>query len=60
MKNEIMQRLNIVLNALNSLYVSGKTNLANLSGSIAMIEEVQNIVAGINFVEKEETEPKES
>lgn len=40
MKDEIMQRLNVVLNALNNTSVSGKSNLANLSGSIAVLEEV--------------------
>lgn len=40
MKDEIMQRLNVVLNALNNTSVSGKANLANLSGSIAVLEEV--------------------
>lgn len=40
MKEEIMQQLTIVLNALNTIPVSGKQNLANLSGSIAVIEEV--------------------
>lgn len=44
MKDEIMQRLNVVLNALNSIPVSGKQNLANLSGSIAVIEEVAGML----------------
>ncbi len=40
MKDEIIQRLTVVLNALNNTSVSGKANLANLSGSIAVLEEV--------------------
>lgn len=40
MKDEIMQRLNVVLNALNNTSVSGKANLANLSGSIVVLEEI--------------------
>lgn len=40
MKEEILKRLNVVLNALNNVDVRGKSNLANQSGSIAMIEEV--------------------
>lgn len=40
MKDEIMNRLAAVLNALNAVSVNGKQNLANLSGSIAVIEEV--------------------
>jgi len=34
MKDEIMNRLAAVLNALNAVSVNGKQNLANLSGSI--------------------------
>lgn len=45
MKDEIMQRLNVVLNALNNITVSGKANLANLSGSIAVLEEVGAILS---------------
>lgn len=40
MKEDIMQRLTVILNALNSISVSGKANLTNLSGSIAMLEEI--------------------
>lgn len=40
MKDDIMQRLTVVLNALNNTSVSGKANLANLSGSIAVLEEI--------------------
>lgn len=58
MKDEIMQRLNVVLNALNSIPVSGKQNLANLSGSIAVIEEV---VGMLNEAEiTAEPEPKKA
>ena len=44
MKEDIMQRLTVTLNALNSVSVSGKANLANLSGSIAMLEEVASLL----------------
>ena len=37
MKDEIMNRLAAVLNALNAVSVNGKQNLANLSGSIAVM-----------------------
>ncbi len=40
MRDDIMQRLTVVLNALNNTSVSGKANLANLSGSIAVLEEI--------------------
>jgi len=45
MKDEIMQRIGAVLNALNSVTVSGKANLANLSGSIAVIEEIAGMLS---------------
>lgn len=44
MKEDIMQRLTVTLNALNSVSVSGKANLANLSGSIAILEEVASLL----------------
>ena len=44
MKEDIMQRLTVTLNALNSVSVSGKANLANLSGSNAMLEEVASLL----------------
>ena len=40
MKDEIMQRLIAAANALNTIPVSGKQNLANLSGSINVIEDI--------------------
>ena len=52
MKEQVMQRLVLALNALNSISVSGKTNLANLSGSIAMLEEIANILNGVEIIEK--------
>lgn len=52
MKEQVMQRLVLALNALNSISVSGKTNLANLSGSIAMLEEIVNILNGAEIIEK--------
>lgn len=58
MKEQVMQRLVLALNALNSVSVSGKANLANLSGSIAMLEEVTDILNGADIVEKS-AEPAE-
>lgn len=43
MKDQVMQQLGFVLNALNNVYVKGKANLANLSGSIAILEEVADV-----------------
>lgn len=51
MKDEILQRLAVVLNALNNIDVKGKANLANLSGSIAMVEEVSSMLNGVEFAD---------
>ena len=56
MKEDILQRLDLTLGALNSISVKGKENLANLSGSIAMIEEVMKILHGANITHPESKE----
>ncbi|WP_294242974.1 hypothetical protein [Pseudobutyrivibrio sp.] len=48
MKDELIQSLSVVLNALDNIEVKGKANLANLSGSIAMIE---NVISALGSVE---------
>jgi hypothetical protein len=58
MKEEILKRLNVVLNALNNVDVRGKSNLANQSGSIAMIEEVCAILADAEIVAVNHSEDK--
>ena len=40
MKDNIMQMLVAVLNALNEISVNGKANLTNLAGSIATLEDI--------------------
>lgn len=50
MKEDIIQRLNVTLGALNNITVSGKANLANLSGSIAMIEEIMQMLNEVEIV----------
>lgn len=45
MKDEVINRLVAVLNALDNISVRGKPNLANLSGSIAILEETRDIFA---------------
>ena len=40
-----------MLNALNNVYVKGKANLANLSGSIAILEEVADVLNNAEIVE---------
>lgn len=44
MKENILQKISAVLTALNNTTVCGKNNLANLSGSIAVLEEVCGIL----------------
>lgn len=51
MKEDILNNLSIVINALNTISVSGKANLANLSGSIVMIEEVVSTLNNCDIVE---------
>ena len=58
MKEQIMRRLALTLNVLNSISVNGKANLANLSGSISMLEEVAEILNGAEIVEKSEEPTK--
>lgn len=58
MKNEIMQKLSAVINALNSISVSGKNNLANLSGSISVLEEVAIALNDAIVTEKEKENDK--
>ena len=53
MKEEILNRLVAVLNALDNISVHGKMNLANLSGSIAILEEVRD-----NLLDCEIMQPK--
>ena len=56
MKDEIMQRLLSVINALNNVSVKGENNLANLSGSITILREVAGMVANADFVEETNSE----
>ena len=51
MKDEIIQRLTIVVDALNTIPVSGKQNLANLSGSISVVEETIGMLRGADIVD---------
>ena len=41
-KSEKLNRLSSVMSALNNIEVKGRSNLINLSGSIAIIEEILN------------------
>ena len=42
----MLSRLNAVIRALNLVTVCGKQNLANLSGSISVLEELRDQIAG--------------
>ena len=46
MKDQVMQQLGFVLNALNNVYVKGKANLA-----IAILEEVADVLNNAEIVE---------
>lgn len=51
MKDEIMQRLSAVINALNAVTVCGKANLGNMGGSISVLEEVMAILSNADVTE---------
>ena len=57
-QHEVINRLVAVLNALDNISVRGKPNLANLSGSIAILEETRDILLGCEIT-KEEEQPKD-
>ena len=52
MKDEIMQRIISVINALNNVTVKGEQNLANLSGSITVLKEAANLLSSAKFAEE--------
>lgn len=60
MKDQVMQRLALVLNALDNISVRGKANLANLSGSITMLEEVAQILNDAEIAEATKSEAAKS
>ena len=59
MKNEMIQKISAVINALNNIYVKGEQNLANLSGSITVLKEVAEQINACDFASQEkETKSK--
>ena len=58
MKDEVINRLVAVLNALDNVSVRGKPNLAILRGSIAILDETRDILLGCEITKKEE-QPKD-
>lgn len=55
MKNEIMQKIGAVINALNNVSVMGEQNLANMSGSITVLKEVVSQLNACEFATEKET-----
>ena len=53
MKEQVLQNLSAVLRALNAVTVSGKENLANLGGSITMLEQMYSALSNADFKESE-------
>lgn len=51
MKEKIIQSLAATISALNCVTVSGKSNLSNLGGSIAMLEEIGEMLSNAKFAE---------
>lgn len=60
MKNEIIQKLGAVINALNNVYVKGEQNLANLSGSITILKEIAEQVNTLEVKTFNEDKRKET
>lgn len=58
MNKQTLNKLASVVNALNSIEVKGKTNLMNLGGCIAVIEELCQEIAG-TISEPTEAETKD-
>ena len=54
MKNDILQKLSAVISALNTISVSGKTNMENLCGSISVLEDIAKEIYGAEFAEQPE------
>ena len=51
MKETVLNRLAAVINALDNVSVHGKMNLANLSGSIAILEDILKSLADCDITE---------
>lgn len=58
MKQQIIDNINAVLGALNSITVSGKANLANLVGSINILENIGSTIASMDIPEDESEKPQ--
>lgn len=59
MKDRVLQNISAVVAALNTVTVSGKNNLANLSGSIAILEELYTALGACEIIAPETNTEKE-
>lgn len=59
MKEDFLKCLAVVLNALDNITVQGRQNLANLSGSIAILEEMRNNLLECEITQRKKEEKKE-
>lgn len=57
---DVLKKLNSVITALNGVDVKGKTNLMNLGGSIAILEEVANTLQTCTMNKREVSEDTSS
>ena len=53
MKEQILNEMADVLGALNNIYVKGRDNLGNLSGSIRVLEQIAAQIRAAAFVKDE-------
>lgn len=53
-KEQILDRLMAVYNALDRVSVCGKNNLINVSGSMAAIEEIERMIVACDIKEQKE------
>lgn len=56
MEQEIIQKIALVISRLNAVTVSGKNNMTNLLGSIGVLEEVCQSIAGGAFTQNQKEE----
>lgn len=57
-KIDVLNRLAVAINTLDNISVSGRQNRQNLSGSIALLEEIGTALNDIDFIERTDKVPK--
>lgn len=58
MKEDVIGRINMVINALNNVSVRGEENLANLSGSIGVLKGILNTLQNCIITPNQENTEK--